>query len=89
MDYEVARAIAREAVRETLLTLGIDIASPGAIQAAQADFAFIRRQRRAGEALKANALRMLVTLIGMGLFGLLTWCMTALRWNGQPPAGTY
>jgi len=52
MDPTVKQAIAaasrrsaREAVRETLLTLGIDASTPAEIREVQADFAFLRRLR--------------------------------------------
>lgn len=52
MSVEVKQAIdraalraSRAAVRETLLTLGIDASSPDAIREAQQDFAFVRKLR--------------------------------------------
>jgi hypothetical protein len=53
---EVAKAAAREAVHETLLMLGIDASTPGAIERVQRDFLFLRDLRSGTDAVKRKTL---------------------------------
>jgi hypothetical protein len=53
---EIAKTAAREAVHETLLMLGIDASSPGAIERAQRDFLFLRDLRSGTDAVKRKTL---------------------------------
>ena len=60
---EVAKAAAREAVQETLLTLGIDASSPDAVRLAQGDFLFLRDLRSGTDAVKRKTLLWFVGVI--------------------------
>lgn len=83
MTPEELRAIVPAVVTETLLRLGIDVSSPNAVTEMQADFAFLRRQRRTGEAVRANALRMFFTIVGAVIIGFLSWLGASFAW--RPP----
>lgn len=84
LTQEEARVVARETVHETLLMLGIDVSTPEAIRQAQSDFAFTRNSRLAGEAFKANAVRVVFWLIGTGVIGFVSWLAASIQWRGHP-----
>jgi len=83
-DVEETREIVRQAVQHTLLSLGIDASTPGAVQGMQEDFAFIRRQRIAADKFKENALKTLLWLAGTGVVGLVSWLLASLTWKPHP-----
>lgn len=70
----IAQEAAHQAVRETLVALGINIADEDAVISAQVDFAFLRRQRRGAEEIARWTRR---GVVGAGVSGLL-W----LLWEG-------
>jgi len=84
MDQEEINRVADAVVTATFLKLGVDISTPEAVTKMQADFAFMRRNRLAGEALKQNALRTLWYLLGVGLVGLMGWLAASLSWKPHP-----
>jgi hypothetical protein len=67
----VAQQAARDAVKETLLAIGIDINDP---LAAQRDFASLREWRQSIEAVRSKGF---LTLVGIAVTGML-----ALLWTG-------
>jgi hypothetical protein len=84
MDKDETHALIRDTVKETLLSMGVDISRPEAVQAMQADFAFIRRQRETGEKLRAHAAKALLGLVATGVVGLASWLAASLTWKGHP-----
>jgi hypothetical protein len=83
MTQDEINRIAEAAVRETFLKLGVDISRPESIQAMQADFAFMRRQRKAGEAFKQNALRTFWYVLGGLILGFISWVAASMGWHGH------
>lgn len=65
-DAEV-RQIVRETVRETLITLGVDMTDPLELQA---DLRFLRQWRRAQDAMTTKALATLVGVLILGFVAL-------------------
>lgn len=68
---EIARAAAREAVRETLLALGIDTSNPAAMIETQADFQHLRAWRKSLATVKRQGLVSAVGVVTVGLLGLI------------------
>ncbi|MER8924326.1 hypothetical protein NKJ23_16115 [Mesorhizobium sp. M0184] len=74
--HEIANQAAREAVKETLLTLGFAVDKP---LDAQADMQFLRRWRESSDTIKRQSIITAVGIITVSFLGLI-W--TALR--GHP-----
>lgn len=74
MIEQEVRQIVRETVHETLTTLGLDVADPEAVLAAQADFAYLRRSRRGAEEIGK--------WIRRGAIGVAVTGFAALLWEG-------
>lgn len=66
--HEIARQAAREAVKETFLTLGLDAAEP---LEAQADMLFLRRTREGSETIKKQSVMTAVGLLTVAVLGLI------------------
>jgi hypothetical protein len=70
----IARTAASQAVRETFLTIGIDVSGPDGVLEAQRDWAHLRKWKKTVEKTEVITIRaILTTLIGGGL---------ALLWIG-------
>lgn len=67
----IAQAAAREAVREMLLTLGIDASNPEAIIEAQKDFRAIRTWRQSSEAVQRQGILIAVGVLVVGFLGMM------------------
>lgn len=67
----VAQAAAREAVREMLLTLGIDASNPEAIIEMQKDFQVIRTWRQSSEAVQRQGILIAVGVLVVGFLGMI------------------
>lgn len=65
---EIARQAAREAVKETFLTLGLDPTKP---LEAQADMQFLRRTREANDTIKKQGLMVAAGAITLAVLGLI------------------
>lgn len=74
-EHEVDR-IAKLAVREVLLNMGVNIADPEALKKMQQDFAYLRDWREAAGTIKARAL---MTIVGMLVTGVVAAVWTAIR----------
>lgn len=74
-EHEVDR-IAKVAVREVLLGMGVNIADPEALKKMQQDFAYLRDWREAAGTIKA---RSLMAIVGILLSGIAAAVWTALR----------
>ena len=68
MTDEEARKVAREAVRETLQLIGLDVSNPGDLQR---DFQFIRSWRVSSEAVKRQSIMTAIGIITAGVCGLI------------------
>ena len=79
LDRDQVQEIVVATVSETLLRMGVDVSTPDAVKDLQADFLFVRRQRKAAEALKANAMRTIFWVIGAGALGFISWLAASLR----------
>ncbi|QPC91466.1 hypothetical protein [Mesorhizobium sp. INR15] len=66
--HEIARQAAREAVKETLLTLGFD---PNKPLEAQADMLFVRKTRLGSEAITRQGLMIAVATVTVAILGLI------------------
>ncbi|BBE74376.1 hypothetical protein [Oharaeibacter diazotrophicus] len=77
----IAREAAKEAVRETLIALGIDAADPREVQA---DMQHLRDWRLSVAAVKRQGIVSAVGLLTVGMLGLV-WM--AIRGGGLPPGG--
>ena len=77
---QIALKAAREAVRETLLAMGVDVSKPEAIQSMQLDFAHTRRTRLAFETVGKQGLMTSVAIVIAGIAALI-WA--ALRGAGK------
>lgn len=73
---DIATKAAEEAVRNVLLTLGIDTSRPESIVQAQADFHFLRGWREAKTKVVGGTVLALVTLF---IGGLCTLIWTAIK----------
>lgn len=69
-DAEV-RSIAKAAVREFLLELGVDATRPESILEVQKDFAHIRRWRLSADLARTVTIRTAFTVIVTGTLGLI------------------
>jgi hypothetical protein len=65
----IASEAAKEAVRQTLLTLGVNIEKPDSILKMQQDFAYLRDWREASGTIKARTITTLVGIVVTGLAG--------------------
>jgi hypothetical protein len=72
------KAIVRAAVRETLTELGVNASENEAIIHMQQDFAFLRRQRLASEAVGRHAR---LTLVGALIAGALALLWIGVKWQ--------
>ncbi|MER9524066.1 hypothetical protein NKI96_10820 [Mesorhizobium sp. M0292] len=66
--HEIARQAAREAVKETFLTLGLDLTKP---LEAQADMLFLRSTRESSETIKKQGLMVAAGAITLAILGLI------------------
>ncbi|RWP29877.1 hypothetical protein [Mesorhizobium sp.] len=66
--HEIARQAAREAVKETFLTLGLD---PNKPIEAQADMQFLRRTREGSETFKRQSVMVAAGAITLAVLGLI------------------
>jgi hypothetical protein len=74
---------ARSVVRATLMELGLDISNPTAVIDAQADFAYVRKSRKAQEAIVPAIRKGLLTVIlpaALLAFGVWVW---GAFWQGH------
>lgn len=74
----IAHQAARQAVAETLLTLGIDVSSPGAIQEVQKDMAHVRLWRQSVDTVRKQSLIAAVGIIVSGIAGAV-WLAFTLK----------
>ena len=84
MDQAEIRALAKAIVDETFLKLGVDISTPGAVVQTQADFAFMRRSRLAGETFRRNFVKAAVYTAVSALVGLAGFVGSSLSWKWHP-----
>lgn len=84
MDETEINRIADAVVERAFLRLGADVSTPGAVMAMQADFAFVRRSRLAGEALRRNAARAALYTLASGALAFVSWLAASLSWKGHP-----
>jgi hypothetical protein len=75
----IASETAKAAVRETLLTLGVNIEKPDAILKMQQDFAYLRDWREASGTIKARTITTLVGILVTGLVGAVWLALTGGR----------
>jgi len=68
---DIARTAAREAVRETMLALGVDTSNPAAIIEIQRDFQSLRDWRRSMQAVKRQGLISAIGVLVVGIMGLI------------------
>lgn len=66
---EEAKRIAKEAVKETLLTLGIDVSNPISVLETQADLNHVRVWRKSVEVVQRQTLIATVGIIISGIAG--------------------
>lgn len=66
---QIASATAEEAVRKTLLVMGVDISDPKAIQEMQYDMAHVRRWRKSVETVQRQSLVAAIGIIVSGVAG--------------------
>ena len=81
MTQDEIRAVVRQAVRDTLIELGVDTSDNQAMLAMQQDFAFLRKQRLMAELIGRQAR---IALIGALIAGLLAALWAGLKWNLRP-----
>lgn len=67
----IAKCAAKEATRELLLSMGVDVSSPDAIREAQADSLFLRRQRVTSEQLGRHGKKVFIGILIAGAAGAL------------------
>lgn len=77
---QIATKAAREAVRETLLTMGVDVSKPDALLSMQLDFAHTRRVRLATETIGRQSIMTAVAVAVTAFAGLI---YAALRGTGK------
>jgi hypothetical protein len=85
LDREDIQHIVVATVSETLLRMGLDVSTPEAVKGLQADFLFVRRQRKAAEAMRANAMKTLFYVAAAVSVGFITWLVTGLVWKVPHP----
>lgn len=73
-DSDFIKRITREAVKETLLEMGIDVSSPSEVKEVQRDMAWIRDTRNGAQRVSANIKR-------AGIFAIIAALLAAL-WTG-------
>jgi hypothetical protein len=76
----IATLSAKKAVVETFLTLGVNIADPDDVEAAQLDFRHLRAWRESIDTVKRKSLTTAVTVIVTGALG---WLLVAFKWPGS------
>ena len=81
MTQDEIRAVVRQAVRDTLIELGVDTSGNQAMLAMQQDFAFLRQQRLMAELIGRQTR---IALIGALIAGLLAALWAGLKWNLRP-----
>ena len=81
MTQDEIRAVVRQAVRDTLIELGVDTSDNQAMLAMQQDFAFLRKQRLMAELIGRQTR---IALIGALIAGLLAAPWAGVRWNLKP-----
>jgi hypothetical protein len=81
MTQDEIRAIVRQAVRDTLIELGVDTSDNQAMLAMQQDFAFLRKQRLMAELIGRQTR---IALIGALIAGLLAALWAGVKWNLRP-----
>jgi hypothetical protein len=69
----VAKAAAKEAIGEWMLTLGVDASDPQAIIAIQKDFAMLRALRESMELVRRKSITTAVGLLVAGLLAALVF----------------
>lgn len=67
----IATETAKAAVKETLLTMGVDVSDPKAIQEMQHDMAHVRRWRKSVETVQRQSLMTAVGILVSGVIGLI------------------
>lgn len=65
----LASETAKEAVRQTLLMMGVDVSKPESIQELQKDFAHIRESRLAIAAIRTKAYLVITGTVVTGIIG--------------------
>jgi hypothetical protein len=75
----IASETAKAAVRETLLTLGVNANDPEAVRKMQQDFAYLRDWREASGTIKARGMMVLISIVVSGIAAAI-W--TALSGKG-------
>lgn len=85
LDRDEVHQIVVATVEETLLRMGVDVSTPEAVKGLQADFLFVRRQRKAAEALRANAMKTLLWVAGAATVGFLSWLAAGIGWKVPHP----
>lgn len=68
---QVAETAAKEAVRETLLMMGVDVSKPEAVTEMQADFNHVRKWRKSVETVQRQSLITAVGVLVSGAIGAL------------------
>jgi hypothetical protein len=81
MTQDEIRAVVRQAVRDTLIELGVDTSDNQAMLAMQQDFAFLRKQRLMAELIGRQTR---IALIGALIAGLLAALWAGVKWNLRP-----
>jgi hypothetical protein len=76
---DLAKQSAKAAVRETLLTLGVNANDPESIVQMQQDFAYLRDWREASGTIKARGL---MALTGIAVSGIVAAVWAALSGKG-------
>ena len=77
---ELTNEVAKKAVRETFLALGVNASEPASILEMQRDFAHIRESRLAFAAMKTRAYLVVTETV---VTGIITAIWMALRGNGH------
>lgn len=75
---DVAKAAAKEALREFALVVGIDASDPKSVLEAQKDFHWLRSRRNGGDAIKRHGL---LTVVGLSVTGVVAWLSGVLRFG--------
>ena len=68
---EIAKTAAREAVREMMITMGVDTSSPEAMIEMQKDFQSLRAWRRSVQTVQRQGIISAVGVIVVGVLGLI------------------
>lgn len=78
-----AKNLVREAVVETLITLGVNAESPDELLKLQKDFQYLRSWRESIEAAKRQGLVSAILVITGGVLGAIWLALTQAVSNGQ------